>query len=345
MGATRLLLAAALLLAACGSDDCDPSSTASGDQRDITAAQLNFLHGTSGTGCNSTANCRLADRADLLFQWIADSGCPDVVTLQEIWRGSVPLITERLGSACPFTYEGALVPEALGVDDEMILSRYPVSSTARQPLSPGFRKVMHARIDHPIGPLDVYTTHLASGSDGGPLACDQAPGRCPADCLARGGRILRDCQALQTVDFIDSTHDVDTPALVTGDFNAEPGSFVYRQFTERWTDAYLAAGNPECDPATGEGCTSGRDDDELTELESPQSNQDERIDFIFVIPPRNGFPCAARFDTAGDRDGDGAVTRTFADLPNPFAPSCGPAPLPICWPSDHEGVELDLNCG
>ncbi|HYR95310.1 MAG TPA: hypothetical protein VEM57_01185 [Candidatus Binatus sp.] len=44
-------------------------------------------------------------------------------------------------------------------------------------------------------------------------------------------------------------------------------------------------------------------------------------------------------------DGDATATRIFADDPNPFAPACGPLPDPICWPSDHEGAELDLNCG
>jgi len=39
------------------------------------------------------------------------------------------------------------------------------------------------------------------------------------------------------------------------------------------------------------------------------------------------------------------ATRIFADDPNPFAPTCGPAPDAICWPSDHEGAQVDLNCG
>jgi hypothetical protein len=172
------------------------------------------------------------------------------------------------------------------------------------------------------------------------------PRSCTADCTARGAATVRDCQAVQMVDFIVATHDVDTPALVTGDFNAEPDSFVYRQFSERgWADAQLAAGNPECDPADGTGCTSGRVDSALDELESPTSNQTSRIDFIFVVPPGDGFACTARLDGPADADGDGTATRVFTAAPNPFAPACGPAPLPICWPSDHAGVELDLNCG
>src|SRR5262245_52514963 len=77
-----LILIALLTLPACGSGgDGKASSTP-----DITVAQLNVLHGTTGM-CPQMANCRLEDRADLLAQWIKRSGCPDVVTLQEGWSG------------------------------------------------------------------------------------------------------------------------------------------------------------------------------------------------------------------------------------------------------------------
>ena len=62
------------------------------------------------------------------------------------------------------------------------------------------------------------------------------------------------------------------------------------------------------------------------------------------MPPAAGSDCAGGIDPADDTDGDFTATRIFADDPNPFAPSCGPLPAAICWPSDHEGVELDLNC-
>jgi hypothetical protein len=62
---------------------------------------------------------------------------------------------------------------------------------------------------------------------------------------------------VQVARFVEEHHGTPTPAIVTGDFNDDPGSFVTRQLVMRgWPDAYLAAGNPECDPATGVGCTS-----------------------------------------------------------------------------------------
>lgn len=62
---------------------------------------------------------------------------------------------------------------------------------------------------------------------------------------------------------------------------------------------------------------------------------------MFVIAPSDPATCAARVLPPG---GDGSGTRLFADEPNPFAPSCGPLPEAICWPSDHVGVQLALAC-
>ncbi len=322
----------ALLLAACGGDG-DSGGQPQGPS--LSAVQLNILHGAVGE-CPQSDNCRLPDRIDLLFQWIARSGCPDVVALQEVWSRAADLIMQRLDGICPFAYQAVLGSRQFGLDNEMVLTRYPALAIEQQPLFPGFRRVLRVRIDHPLGPVDVFTTHLAAGTDGGPLPC--GAGTCPAECLDAGAMNRRDCQAVQLAAFIETTHDVDTPAVIAGDFNEEPGSFVYRTFTDRgWDDVYLAAGNPECDPSTGAGCTSGLADESLVELESPASNRDERIDFIFLVPPHNGFPCRVRLD----RDATGG----FADRPNPFAPTCGPAPAPICWPSDHGGVALDLSCG
>lgn len=317
----------------------DASAPASCPDTDVTVADLNILHGIF---CPSgTQACRLAERVDLLYQWIAAAGCPDVVTLQEI---STRAANEVIGhaSTCPFTYQVGFM-SLFGVDDAIVLSRYPIVTFETHLLYKDFRHVAHARIDHPIGALDVFTTHLASGSDGAGNPCDTD---CPVACVAAGATTVRECQGVQVGNYVATTHDVAPPAFVTGDFNESPGSFVYHQLADRgWTDTYLAAGNPECDPGTGIGCTSGRADEDLSELESPASNEVERIDYIFLVPPGFASRCAGTIDSSADADGDGTATRLFADDPNPFAPTCGPLPDPICWPSDHEGVQVDLNCG
>ncbi|MFQ5513618.1 MAG: endonuclease/exonuclease/phosphatase family protein [Myxococcota bacterium] len=305
--------------------------------QELSVANLNLLHGLS---CTDGANCRQDERIDLLFEWIAASGCPDVVTLQEIWQVMAPKIDARRQTVCPFPYE-QLYTKVNTLDDEIVLSRYPAVSFTVTPLYIGFRHVTHARIDHPLGPVDVFTTHLASSSDLGPSPCGTVQ-PCPPECVTAGAATIRECQAFQMATLIEQVHDVPAPAVITGDFNAPPGSPEILRFTDRgWIDSYLAVGNPECDPATGVGCTSGRFDDGLAELELPASNETTRIDFAFLIPPAAG---SCTLDPAADLDGDGKATRIFVDDPNPFAPSCGPAPLPICWPSDHEGSELDATC-
>jgi endonuclease/exonuclease/phosphatase family metal-dependent hydrolase len=309
-------------------------------ETDATGAFLNILHGIF---CPvPTAACRLSDRIDLLFQWVAAAGCPDVVTLTEVSTRAAPLILSHLATACPFPYQSVFVSSS-GVDDHILLTRYPAASVDSHLLYKDFRHVLFVRIDHPLGPLDVFTTHLASGSDGANNPC---AGDCPPECVAAGATTVRQCQGVQLAAYVAARHDVPTPALVSGDFNQDPTSFVYSHVVAAgWIDTYLAAGNPECDPGTGIGCTSGRADEDLSDMESPASNESERIDYFFLVPPGPGSLCTPTIDSGADADGDGTATRIFADDPNPFAPTCGPAPDPICWPSDHEGAQVDLDCG
>jgi len=186
-------------------------------------------------------------------------------------------------------------------------------------------------------PMIVHVWRRAMEAELGPVYVACAEAEILAAVEAAGG------QAVQMAAFIEETHDPALVGIVAGDFNERPGSFVYEQFVGRgWRDAYLVAGNPECDPATGVGCTSGREDEGLSGLESPASGETARIDFVFVIPPADPPACAAAILPPGD---DGSGTRLFADQSNPFAPSCGPAPQAICWPSDHVGVQLALACG
>jgi endonuclease/exonuclease/phosphatase family metal-dependent hydrolase len=313
----------------------------------VTVASLNVLHGIFCPG--GTSGCRRADRLALVRDWVVARGCPDVLAFQEVFdisatNENADTLRTLLSTACPAPYV-AVYRGANTVDDEMIFSRYPLLIDEILDLLGPLRNVLHVRIDHPIGPLDVYATHLASGSDSATSPCAGTFGPCPAECVAAAASTVRECQAVQMARHIETTHDVPTLALALGDFNAEPGSFEHAQFASRgWTDTYLAAGNPECVPATGIGCTSGRIDDALTDMESPAPNQVERIDYVWLIPAAPGSLCAGTTEPAGDPDGDGVATRLFADVPNPFAPSCGPAPDAICWGSDHSGTQADVNC-
>jgi endonuclease/exonuclease/phosphatase family metal-dependent hydrolase len=244
-----------------------------------------------------------------------------------------------------------------GIDEELILTRYPLLDfevvPLYSPLAPFFfRHVLFARIDHPVEPIDVYTVHLAAGDDFGDVLCKDVaslplpapPPPCPAVCETFD--TVRECQARQMAHFIEARHDIQGTGIITGDFNAPPFSNVYNEFADRgWIDSHLKAQNAECNPSTGINCTAGREDQNLNDLESTDLNQNVRIDYIFVIAPhREVARCQARFDGPTDGDRDGTGTGLFASEPNPFATACGEAPLPICWPSDHSGNQLDLNC-
>ncbi len=299
---------------------------------DVTVRNLNILHGVHCVG-----QCRLAERLELAFRWFTRGTCPDVITLQEISATARPLVVEALRSVvptCSFEYED-VYEQVNTFDDAMILSRYPVIERDVHSLDGAFRHVLYAKIDHPAGPVDVFTTHLASSVDLATFGCGAS---CPEPCVAAGAKTRRECQAVKAAAFVESRGG--DRIVVTGDFNAQPHDFEIRHFVERgFEDTYSLAGNPECEPKTGIGCSSGRGSGQEV-LEMHSSGQEERIDYVFTRA-RAGL-CS--IEAAGDPDSDGVGTGALAHHSNPFAASCGESPAPPCWPSDHDGVELDWRC-
>jgi len=335
---------AALLLALAACSDSSDHRVANGAPTaatpDVTVATLNVLHGLSCAP--ETEDCRLADRLDLLFDWLEASGCPDVVLLQEILGDRIiALLEERAAVRCGGVYQVLSPARAHG--QNYTLTRYPVLQTGEDTLLGGIRILFHVQLDHPTGPVDVFNTHLAAGIDLRPCAED-----CPQECRAAGAENSRECQAVQVARLTRERAAPGALHILGGDFNSDPQSFAYRHIVGEngWVDAYLAAGNPECDPASGVGCTSGREDENLSDMESPASGETERIDYLFLQLPaaEAGAACRYALDSRGDEDGDGFATRIFADDPNPFVDACGPLPEAICWPSDHKGMQADINC-
>jgi endonuclease/exonuclease/phosphatase family metal-dependent hydrolase len=350
---------------------------------------FNLLHGIACTrpGAGDGPQCRVHDRLALLLQHLVAAGCPELVTLQEaVTQAFVPqrsptggfvpvgpladtvasleVRLPTLAAACGFAYTVVFDPAARrgastlgrGIDEELILSRSPVLAQEvlplYSPLAPFFvRHVLYARLAHPLGPLDVFTTHLAAPSDLATAACGVRDARVPAPFPAPAcpaptcgaPDTVRECQAKQVAAFVEARHHGPLPALLTGDFNAEPDSPVYRTFTDHgWLDSHRAAGLPECDAQTGEHCTAGRSGTHLRDLEAPALHQHRRIDFVFIVPPAAGTASPCGFSPM---DSAAALRlRAFAAQPNPFAPACGAAPLPLCWPSDHSGLALTLRC-
>jgi endonuclease/exonuclease/phosphatase family metal-dependent hydrolase len=362
-----------------------PASAERNKQKEVEIVNLNLLHGFD---CDPPSpeegdQCRLSERVDLLFMHLADIGCPDIVTLQEIVdrefvqrRTDLGVIVdvgpldsakelieaklEPFAEVCGFQYELLYEPapntQFEGTDEELILSRYPILDAELRLLHSALfppnipqlqlfaRHALFARIDHPVGPFDVFTSHLSSESDYATNDCnsivDFGDGimlfvPCPPECDPL--QTVRACQALQLALFVEERHDVSTPAYVSGDMNAEPGSNEYEEFIGRgWIDTHLASGNTECDPTTGLGCTSGRDA-VGGDLEDPELNVDQRIDFVFLVPGAEQLKCSLVQATKRQ-------SGLFAANPNPFDDTCGPSPLPICWASDHNGNFANVRC-
>ena len=320
-----LLLITLTTLTACNAEVTPP------DRQSVTVFSIHLLDGAL---CDD--DCRLEERVDLLMDWIEDRGCPDVVALQQISEASAELLEANLGEPCAFSYELIHGDDAWGDADEALLSRYPAVEVNLEDLHGGTRHLLHARLDHPVGELDVFTTQLASSAEGGPDPCED----CPDECVIAGAQTLRDCQAVQVWQRTrEHTFEI---AVVAADLGETADSYSYDLLAgHNWIDVYLDAGNPECDPGTGVGCTSGRGHLDTTDLASPEPGTDARTDHVFLSGPSADL---CLFDGPGDEDGDGVATRLFADEPNPFEDTCGPSPEAVCWPSDHVGVQIDINC-
>ncbi|MEZ5503416.1 MAG: endonuclease/exonuclease/phosphatase family protein [Halioglobus sp.] len=382
------LLPVYIALGGCGNDSNNNNGSDSAPAATVTVANLNILHGFD---CDPPTpadgdQCRVRDRVALLGQHLIADGCPDLVTLQEIVNKEyvqrspteqagpldslVTLITAELPNlarSCGFTYElvyQPFLPAAVAeTDEELILSRYPVVQTDTRALhsamydeTHGFlifaRHLLHARIEHPTGTVDLYTTHLSSGSDSATNNCtsfrELVAGTgigpqvaCPPECDSQD--TVRACQARQLALYVEQTRGAHNLGIISGDFNAVPGSSEYQEMTGRgWLDSHTATGQPACDGTTGIGCTTGRDAG-VGDLEQSALNVDARIDYIFVVPPDNQT-CVASL--ASGQQGRYAIIDAglFAGAPNPFAKTCGAPPEPICWVSDHSGNRASLRC-
>ncbi len=182
----------------------------------------------------------------------------------------------------------------------------------------GSADALWLRVTTDVGLVDFVTTHLASSSDDAPCRADT----CPAPCAPTDR--LNACQAKVLLAEVARLADPQAVVVVGGDLNAhvrEPTPEAFR--AAGLTDTHLLARNAECD-ATGDQCTSGRDDTSLTDLADPASRQTERIDYLFV---------------GGSRE---CVTAAPTGLFN-GEPAVGD-PTGLAYPSDHTGVQATLAC-
>ena len=320
-----VLVAAAAPAATAGASSA-PRVAPGNDLRIVT---MNILHGIVCP--NAPDDCQGDDRIALLGRQLQAAKCPPVVALEEISERMYGRI-----AAAPWVGEckyKVVWHDMPSTDRELVLTTLPVTSQKLTILAGNFRSAYRVDLRSKLGPLVLVVSHQDGDPEpGDPKPCN--PAECPPECPAE--ITLSDCQTNQAKAIASEGGGSKTIRVLTGDFNVTAASQRYRSIVaDGWVDSHVAAGNPECDPATGAQCTSGRQDMNTDDLKNPASKETERIDFVFVKAPRS---CKVRFDTPKDRDRDGLGTGLFANTPA----SNGPGGL--VYLSDHTGVGADLSC-
>jgi hypothetical protein len=309
-----------------------------GEGADLTLIDLNMLHGLNLDGdCPpETDSCAAATRLAILWEQVEAAGCPDVITLQEVGPAQRELIPAELPELCDGAYE--LASEWVGLPVEVaIITSLPVLDHAGTRMSGINWAAQWAKLDAgELGAVEVATAHFASTAD--PFACADGEDYCKELCDQQG--TPGDCHPLELLAMFQQGEDDDRDALqiATGDFNKPPGDPRIMTLTDAgFVDTWLLAGNPECDPSTGEGCTCCvAGDGPLVGLDvADQPSISGRIDFVLARAPAS---CDLRADTPDDGDGDGTSSGPFAREPRAEALDG------VYWSSDHTGVQVDLWC-
>jgi len=227
----------------------------------------------------------------------------DVIALQEVWDDGTVCQIDLLADALGFhpAYEGRLDLDGVLMGNA-VLSRWPIVGSERI----GFtgdgdtgeeRVALRADVEGPRGAFQVFSTHLNWRLDhSGP----------------------RQAQVRQLAEFVADSRPRSYPAIVCGDFNADPMSDEIRMLTGRaavpvekivFLDGWEVAG------AGGPGATWNT----INPYAEAELEPDRRIDYVFTGWPRQG--------------GAGHVV------------SCAVAadqPIDGVWPSDHLAVVADL---
>lgn len=313
------VLSLVLVAAACSSDDPTRSAPPEPDAptpSDFSVVSQNLLHGIA---CAADSDrCALDDRVALFVAQLEAAGCPDAVSVQEANQATVDRLAAELPAVCDGAYAIAWDDDA-GIDREVVLTTDEIVGMARHRLAGPLRSAFLVRLATEVGVVDLWSTHLASDGDDRP--CDAAS--CPPPCAPEDS--LQTCQARQIAELAGRQATGDSLVLVVGDLNAEPGQPTVTVFTDAgYVDSHLAAGNDECDAATGISCTSGRADEDLSDMTDPDSRQVQRIDYILYGDSRGclALPESGVFQEMGGPENDAGLVH----------------------PADHSGVVAVLSC-
>jgi endonuclease/exonuclease/phosphatase family metal-dependent hydrolase len=226
----------------------------------------------------------------------------DVVALQEVWAGDdvrqIDLLAAELGMHA--AYDSRMIRHDFRFGNA-VLSRWPIAGTQTLAYvtdgdSQESRLALRADIDGPRGAFQMFCTHLNW------RLYDSA---------------LRQSQVRQLTEFVAGSRPRTYPAIVCGDFNADPASDEVRMMTGRaavpadkvvFADAWEIAG-------VGDGFTW----DNSNPHAAAALEMDRRIDYVFTGWRRaGGAGHALDCRLAGNEMIDGV------------------------WPSDHFAVVAEL---
>lgn len=242
------------------------------------------------------------ERQPAILEWLRRIDA-DVIALQEVWGDAEVEQARILGEALGYSHA---YDARLAVDDlrfgNAVLSRWPISGSESVPYTTAGdtqedRLVIRADIDGPRGSFQVFCTHLNWRLDHG------RP---------------RQSQVADLFEFVGRSRPRSYPAIVCGDFNADPASDEIRTMTGRsappveklvFLDAWEVAGDGS--PGATWSTTNP--------YAAAGLEPDRRIDYVFAGWPRDG--------------GTGHCV------------SCrvaGDEPIAGVWPSDHFAVVADL---
>jgi hypothetical protein len=311
-------LVAFALLTGAGWSTADPAATGTSAPKPLRVATLNVLHGLSCPPDNNF--CQAPDRAEIIANELEAQGCPQLVGFQEIGPAQKDGMPAAMARVCDGRYQLAWQPTDNPIDQEMVFTTLPIRDQGYLDIANFPWEAYWVRVKTPLGPVEFLTTHFASSSNNPPCAPDSCPPICPA------GIETNQCHALEVVDFYDARPDA-TLQIASGDLNAPPGDPTVATFTDAgFVDAWLEAGRPECDAASGRGCTGGRERpaNALDGLDAPEGRYSGRIDFVLVRA------------ASGCRLGSRARPLFAEPLDEPFRG--------LYWPSDHAGVISTLRC-
>ncbi len=296
----------------------------------LRVVNYNILHGIF---CDDGTDCQAPDRVDLFLDQLEAAGCPEVVGLQEINDNLRALFASKLPAVCGGAYHEEFAD--MDRNDSQLLLTTLKSRRAATTVLPGpLRTASRVELDSPAGPVVLVVTHQDGDKTFPACRSDIDRYRCPKPCPE--GTTFSVCQTILAQRLTVTGGPKRAIRIYMGDFNVPAGNPRYQAILDGgFVDSHLAAGNAECDSATGVQCTAGRNDATIAALKDPAARESERIDFIFVKAPKQ---CTPKFDTAADTDGDGLGTGLFAATPTVGGPGG------LVWPSDHTAVSMDMTC-